>query len=1044
LIELRAIGGAEIHTGSAIITPSQQIAFAVTLYLMLAEGKPVSRARLTRLFWENAPATTRLHRLRQTLYQLKRLGIEVEATRDTVRLASSFIGADLERVVDLSLSIQGFSLKLEFLPGYDPRVSTAFSEWLEAARDRAHAGIIKTLTPKLDQARTSGDWNTVDKLSQSCLSLDPYNESVVLARAEAFAMRGQKLAAISLLDTYVSDVAPRNPILTLPAAVLRKRVAEHIPQSGVSRFTAHEPNCVGRQEEMSLLTRFVFDARAGHGNACLIKGEPGIGKTRLSSELTKFAELQGVGVQRVSCKKSDSNQPLSAFVSLVPRLREMRGALGVSHQSLSCLKRLTDFDPSEDPGRMLGEDSVTLYTSLRSAIFDLIDAVAEERCVVIVVDDIQWLDPTSATLFGALLEWISARKLFLLLSSRTHTSLDDYSLPGRLSIVNLKPLNDDDSLAVITDVIGPATKECGKDDLDWLIQTGEGNPYFLQELTKHWVEAGKRQEAPPSVAAILDERISRLTTVGRQLLQATAVLGEHSNLERIERLLEYPPHDLLSGLEELSAAGMIRLATRLDASHQTLQVRHDLVATQAVRGLTPLSLAFLHRRCGLLLEREVLGPAISISLLRACAFHWRQAGDAARAYELAIKCATHLLEIGLPADATDAMEGVLALCSTIDQQLDVLERIVKAQRMARDCAGLLDTISRIRALKDVRPGMEEHDDLEIAEFEARRTIEGAIEPLFLRTLKCIYGPNLDASHRVCAAAVALKLATSLANLSEIERIYLEVKPFLSDPHVDNRARLQVQVIYHTMCGDLREGVRFARERITLERAAGTVLQLSNAMSDLAFAMRRGGPEDEIPAILEEAYDIAIGRKLFVSARDYADRLAAFLIDTGRQGYERWLMRARESHGEAIEVHSLFSAKMYAVRVALLQGRVDEAEQIFNEAIPWDWLKDRHSWRAAAVALQLRLHIAGKVDPPDLVSDIEELQRLYDSTSRLGGQDYEVSSLCAGLLYSGDDATARKYFTDYVSNKRRDLTPYSSDLGAIYDTLLHSEEDVGAR
>jgi len=1034
VIELSALGTAEIRTGSAVITPSQQIVFAVTLYLMLAEGKPVSRSRLTRLLWEDAPLTTRLHRLRQTLYHLKRLGIEVEATRDTVRMASSFSGVDLEQVVGSALSFRDLSLRLEFLPGYEPRVSTAFSEWLDAARNRAHAGIVQALIPKLDQARTSGEWNTVDRISRGCLSLDPYNESAVLAQAESFAMRGQKLAAISVLDAYVSDVAPTNPNLTLPATILRKRVAEHTHQSSGSRFTALEPNWVGRQEEISLLTQFVFDAREGRGSACLIKGEPGIGKTRLSTELTKFAELQGLAVERVTCKKSDLNQPLSAFVSMVPRLREMRGALGISHESLSLLKRLTDFEPSADPTRTIGEEYGALYTSLRTAIFDLIDAVSEERCLVIVVDDIQWLDPTSATLFGVMLEWISPRKLFLLFSSRGHSKLDDYSPAGRLTVVQLNPLNDNDSLAVIADVIGPQMKSRAKDELAWLIQTGEGNPYFLQELTKHWIEVGRREEAPPSVAVILDERISRLTIVGRQLLQASAVLGELSNLERVERLLEYPPHHLLSGLEELSSAGMVRLATQVDASHEALQVRHDLLATQSLRGLTPLSLAFLHRRCGLLLEQEVLGPAISISLLRACAFHWRQAGDGARAYELAIKCATHLLEIGLTKNAIEAMEGALALCSTLDQQRTVLERILQAHRMVRDYDAQLTTISRIRALTDSHSRGTEHDELEIVEFEARRAIDGSVESLFSRTLKCIYDSETHPSHRVSVAAVALKIATTLADLAQIERIYKEISPFLLDQEVDERARLQVQVIYHTMCGDLREGVRFARARIALERTSGSVLQLANAMTDLAFALRRAGPEEEIPSVLEEAYNLGMSRKLYASARDYAERLASFLIDTGRPGYKLWMMRARESHGETLDASTLLSFNSYAARLALRQDRIDEAEKFFAELVDWDWLKDRHGWRAAIVALRIRLLLAKRSDPDQLAKDIEELQSLYDATCKLGGQDHEVSSLCAGLFYRGDTLAAKRYLIDYVTTKRRDLTPYSPELRATCQTL----------
>src|SRR6185436_18623826 len=99
----------------------------------------------------------------------------------------------------------------------------------------------------------------------------------------------------------------------------------------------------------------------GLGGGCLIDGNAGIGKTRISSELARFAELQGVRVERVACKRADSDQPLSAFVSLVPRLRELPGALGCSRSSLVWLTRLTEFDTASQDFPASAEDSATLY-----------------------------------------------------------------------------------------------------------------------------------------------------------------------------------------------------------------------------------------------------------------------------------------------------------------------------------------------------------------------------------------------------------------------------------------------------------------------------------------------------------------------------------------------------------------------------------------------------------------------------------------------------------------------------------------------------------
>src|SRR6266568_7751001 len=526
MIVLRALGTAEIETDVTTLTPSQEIVFAASLYLILERGKHVTRARLASILWPRVPEKIRSHRLRQTVLQLKKLGIGVRADRTVLELSRYDARTDID---DLSAGMPLNSASptgVEFLPGYDPQFSAAFRDWTDTARESAHSALTRMLLVSLQAARECGNWIEVERLACTCLSLDAYNEAAVLARAEAFAMRGQKAAAVSMLDRYIEELAPRDPKLALPATVLRRRVSQHAGPPQLKPFAGNEPDFVGRMGEMATLTKFLDNARRGIGGACLISGDPGIGKSRLSSELAKFAELQGVAVERVACKRADIHQPLSAFVALVPSLRELPGALGCSQQNLLWLRRLTEFDTSSDGATTRVEDSGTLYTNLRSAVFDLLDAVSEESCLLLIIEDVQWLDRHSAKIFGSIIEWVCAKKLFILFNSREQNTLLDQSVaPHQISTIHLTRLGNREAATVIQTVIGHRDTAAAIDEFDWLISAGDGNPYFLQELTKHWIETGRRYEVPSSVAVGLDERISRLRGVARQLLQVVAVLG---------------------------------------------------------------------------------------------------------------------------------------------------------------------------------------------------------------------------------------------------------------------------------------------------------------------------------------------------------------------------------------------------------------------------------------------------------------------------------------------------------------------------------------
>jgi hypothetical protein len=652
---------------------------------------------------------------------------------------------------------------------------------------------------------------------------------------------------------------------------------------------------------------------------------------------------------------------------------------------------------------------------------------------LILVEDIQWLDDASAHLFAAILEGIHSKKILIVFNSREAACpLIESVSPDHITLLPLAPISNPYASAIIRGTMN-APNDGDTGDIDWLINAGEGNPFFLQELTKHWLETGMKHDVPPSVASVLDDRLSRLTGRGRQLLQVCAVLGEHSNIERLEKVLEYRSHELLEGMQELSTSGMLR-STQPDGATQSIFVRHDLLSIQVLKTLAPASLGFLHRRCGLVLEQEAFGKSISISLMRACAFHWYHSGESDRAYRLAIKCADHLLELGLASEAAKAFDGALAFCSRVNAQREVAERIIQANRMARNWSALLAAITRIRSVAASGTLVAHHDDLEVLEFEALRLTEAPIVSVFKKYLPCVYDETLTPSHRVKVAVVAVKLATSIPDLKELERVYLSVSPLLEDGTLDLRSRLQLTVIYHTMCGDLREALRCAKERVAFERRETAGLQMINSMTDLAYVLRRTGPHDEMIDVLREAYHIAMEHKDYASARECAGRIASLFEDTGCGEMGDWAHRAVDRSSEVRDMHSSFSLNASMIRIAIRKNCLAEARARIESEFEWEWLKHRGGLLAAALALRTALLVAERADPAQVRSDVEDLMRLYPATAGLGGQDYEIYALCESLVYLEKADEAKAYLEDYLFNKRRDLTEYSADLAGIAERL----------
>src|ERR1700687_382653 len=585
MIVLRALGTSEIGTGVTTLTPSQEIAFAAALYLIIERGKRVSRGRLASLLWPRVLEKGRAHRLRQTILQLKKLGIMVEADRGSLQLSQFDARSDIDDLAGADIGVVIRKDSLEFLPGYSPRLSEPFRDWVDTQRDQSHAVATRRLVEGLNSARQRGDWATCERLAWHCRKLDPFNETGILAQAEVVAIRGNKKEALAILDRYLEEMGPtNNKYLTLPATLLRKRIAERVPERNAQAI--QECAFVGRTIEMEKLNLKLNDAPAGKGGGCLVIGEAGIGKSRLGLELGRRAELDGVIVERAVCRRPDLDRPLSVFVDLVPRLRELPGALGCSPDTIAALKRLTEFDTTAVDATTVS-DATPVYAKMRRALFDLFDAIADEQCVFVILEDVQWLDPASATLIRAMIPWANTKKLFFLLNQRAGTA----PLRGQISAIDLplltlSALGDSSARTLLTSMVRDQTDASNEDLIERLLTIGEGNPFFLQELGKHWIESGGQQEFPPSIAAVIDDRLSRLSGEALQVLQACAVLGLNATIERVERLLEYKPHRLLSAVQELSISGMLHAET--DESNDAAEgvgIRHDLLATAALKRL---------------------------------------------------------------------------------------------------------------------------------------------------------------------------------------------------------------------------------------------------------------------------------------------------------------------------------------------------------------------------------------------------------------------------------------------------------------------------
>jgi predicted ATPase len=221
-------------------------------------------------------------------------------------------------------------------------------------------------------------------------------------------------------------------------------------------------------------------------------------------------------------------------VELAPILRSLPGAIGCSGETLRFLDLLTKHEPKRGSDTNDSGDAAWIFSAVQTALFDLIDAVADECPLLIQLEDIHWMDPSSSDVLRELIHRLTDRRVFFALTSReTPGEWQSSPLMG-LRTLTLDPLDAAHSAELIMSLVRHAGKVMEKRYLDWCVTVAEGNPYFLSELTNHWIETGIQHEVPPSLTAVLRGRISRLEPGALQVLQTCALLENNSTLPRIE------------------------------------------------------------------------------------------------------------------------------------------------------------------------------------------------------------------------------------------------------------------------------------------------------------------------------------------------------------------------------------------------------------------------------------------------------------------------------------------------------------------------------
>jgi class 3 adenylate cyclase/tetratricopeptide (TPR) repeat protein len=420
------------------------------------------------------------------------------------------------------------------------------------------------------------------------------------------------------------------------ASGLRSRLAATTAARGLTPF-------VGRDQERQLLLARFEQAREGEGQAVLLSGEPGIGKSRLLQQLRE--DLAGTHHTWIECAASPffastpfhtatdllrSSFSFSPELSPADRIAGLERALAAAglHPavSLPLLAPLLDLalPPSYPPSPLSPEQQRKrlLATLVRWTLW-----ASSLQPTVIATEDLHWVDPSTLELIGLLAEQGATSKLLLVQTARP-----EFRAPwpprAHHTQITLSRLGRRHARALVEAVSGPARSS--ERVLDTLVERADGVPLFLEELVRAVVEDALDGVAPAAIPTTLqDSLMARLDRLGpaREVAQTASVLGRDFDFALLQAVSGLPDDKLELALASLADAEL--LYARGLPPESTYLFKHTLMQDAAYQSLLRTRRRELHRAAAeALVKRSEAKAAEHPELL---AQHWEAAGETHRA-----------------------------------------------------------------------------------------------------------------------------------------------------------------------------------------------------------------------------------------------------------------------------------------------------------------------------------------------------------------------------------------------------------------------------
>jgi predicted ATPase/DNA-binding SARP family transcriptional activator len=607
------------------------------IYYLAAQGGQILRDRLLTFFWPDRERSAALPILRTMLHDLRiNLGESFYADDRTLWLAPDvFIDTQVfSTALDSSqtsreiLTEALYLYRGDFLEGFTLSGSSQFDDWTNTQRERYQLMAMNGFTRLAHLQEGQREFSTALESIRRALAFNPFQEDIQRDVMRLLYLNGDRAGVIRQYETLRKLLDEEMGIPPMPEtrALYDSIINETFVPATVEEqaFFVYDglPTdrsllpFLGRDTEMDFLRH-----QMGSGKLILVEGDPGIGKTRLITELIN-SHIRGNASALVLHGISYELEQGLPYQPIVDALRKLLvrpdaeslivqlslDAIWLTELARLLPEILTHFPHISAPVPPADE------SRLWEALLRLFRGLSSRREVWLFLDDLHWADSSTIAWLGYLIHNLPSPSIQLVATSRAQDEQSDLlklihalKREDRLIQVQLSELPAS-ALQKMAAILSQRQKDLFS---GWLMKNTEGNPFFIIELVRYAFGIGLLKKdgtldleilnmapaIPATIQNLLESRMLKLSERARHILDVSAIIGREFDFELVSQASMYSEEETLRAVEELQAAHLIK-----PLPNDKYAFDHYLTMQVALNDMSETRQHFLHRRVAEALE----------------------------------------------------------------------------------------------------------------------------------------------------------------------------------------------------------------------------------------------------------------------------------------------------------------------------------------------------------------------------------------------------------------------------------------------------------